>query len=50
MAIEQLVMNGEERNFQPAGDSQLVKYVRKVTLDGFPADRQIAGYSPVRAA
>jgi len=45
-----LVMNGEVRNFQPAGDPQLVTYVREVTLDSLSADRQIAGYSSVRAA
>ncbi len=43
-------MNGEERNFQPAGDSQLVKYVREVTLNRLSADPQIVGYSSARAA
>jgi len=43
-------MNGEKRNFQPGGEPELVKYVREVTFDSLSADRQIAGYSSVRAA
>jgi hypothetical protein len=43
-------MNGEVRNFQSAGDPQLVKYVHDMTLNDLSADCQIGGYSSVRAA
>jgi len=49
-AIDQLVVNGEKRYFQPGGEPQLVKYVREMTLYSLSADRQIAGYSSVGAA